>query len=374
MPARLADDYRIAAGPCGEGTTPVAMPAWWRTSLLLLGAALVVAALLSTQFLAQPFVWRYFGSDEILAGWLLVMRDRLFVAVAIALAFSLLNALAAEGRRFGTGVTTLAIVLGASAGEVALAAIDPQAARNSTHALLGRIIAWLLVAGGVAAMVALWRRNEANRALNHASELKRLRTMRLLERLRAEALQRQIEPHFLFNTLATIRRLHSSEPAKGRLLLSRFLAFLRGTIDTGQGGRTELGDELEVASAYLDVCAIRMGGALRWKIDVPPELHHLPFPRFGLTTLVENAVKHGIAPSRGGGTVTIGAGTNGNMLELCVADDGRGFADTHGSGTGLANIREQLQIYYGRSASLTLASNSPSGVKAVIRVPAELAP
>jgi LytS/YehU family sensor histidine kinase len=166
--------------------------------------------------------------------------------------------------------------------------------------------------------------------------------------------------------------LHSSEPAKGRLLLSRFLAFLQGTIDDGQRGHSKLGDELAVASAYLEVCAIRMGGALRWRVEVPDSLHHLPFPRFGLTTLVENAVKHGIAPSRAGGTVAISAETNGKILTLCVTDNGRGFTDTHGSGTGLANIREQLQLCYGPAAALTLAANPPQGVKAIIRVPAEM--
>ena len=241
----------------------------WHGTLLRLGAALVVALLLSTEFLAQPFIWRYFASDEIVAGWLLVTRDRLIVAVAIALALSVLDAIGGHGRTPRYSLVAVAIVVGAAAGEVALAAIDPQAGRNSTSALLGRIIAWTLVTSGVTAMLALWRRSEANRALNHVSELRRLRTEGLLDRLRAEALQRQIEPHFLFNTLATIRRLHSSEPARGRLLLSRFLAFLRGTVDGGQNGRTKLGDELAIASAYLDVCAIRMGDALRWIVDVP---------------------------------------------------------------------------------------------------------
>lgn len=345
---------------------------WGHATLLRLGAALVVALLLSTEFLAQPFIWRYFASNEILSGWLLVMRDRLLIAVAIALSLSLLDAVAGPRWTFGSGLAALAIVVGAAVGEVALIAIDPQAGRNSASALLGRIIAWVLVAGGVTAMLAVWRRSEANKTLNHASELRRLRTERLLDRLRAEALQRQIEPHFLFNTLATIRRLHRSDPAKGRLLLSRFLAFLQGTIDDGQKGHSELGDELAVASAYLEVCAIRMGGTLHWRVDVPDRLYHLPFPRFGLTTLVENAVKHGIAPSRAGGTVAISAETDGKFLTLCVTDNGRGFSDTHGSGTGLANIREQLLLFYGPAASLTLAANPPQGVKAIIRVPAEI--
>jgi LytS/YehU family sensor histidine kinase len=110
---------------------------------------------------------------------------------------------------------------------------------------------------------------------------------------------------------------------------------------------------------------------LRWSVDVPERLHRLPFPRFGLTTLVENAVKHGIAPCRAGGTVVISGDADGGFLTLSVADNGRGFANTHGSGTGLANIREQLQLCYGPAASLTLASNSPRGVTATIRVPTE---
>lgn len=345
---------------------------WWRATLLRLGLALVVALLLSTEFLAQPFIWRYFASDEIIAGWLLVIRDRLFVAVAIALSLSLLEPIIGRRRIGRFGFIALAIVLGAAIGEVALAVVDPQSGRNTAGALFGRIMAWALVTGCLSAMLALWQRSEINKALDHASELQRLRTERMLQRLRTEALQRQIEPHFLFNTLATIRRLRSSDPSKGRLLLSRFLAFLSGTIDAGQGGHSELGDELAVASAYLDVCAIRMDGALRWRVDVPHTLYDLPFPRFGLTTLVENAVKHGIAPSRGGGRVAISSDMDAGFLTLCVADTGRGFADTHGSGTGLANIREQLELCYGHAASLTLASNRPRGVKATIRIPAEM--
>lgn len=346
---------------------------WWHATLLRLGVALVVALLLSTEFLAQPFIWRHFASDEIASGWLLVMRDRLLVAVAIAVALSLPDALPSYYPKHWPVLTGLAIVLGASMGELVLTAIDPQGGRNSAHALLGRIIAWVIVTGGVTAMLALWRRSENYKVLHHASELQRLRTERILDRLRAEALQRQIEPHFLFNTLATIRRLRDSDPSKGRLLLSRFLAFLRGTIDAGRDGRARLGDELSVAAAYLEVCAIRMGGSLKWSVDVPDELRHIPFPRFGLTTLVENAVKHGIAPRRDGGTVVISGNADNGILTLCVADNGRGFADTHGSGTGLANIREQLQLRYGPSASLALASNFPQGVKAIIRIPAEMA-
>jgi LytS/YehU family sensor histidine kinase len=345
---------------------------WWHATLWRLGAAFVVALLLSTEFLAQPFIWRYFASDEIISGWLLVMRDRLFVAVAIAVSLSLLNAIAGERGSLGSGLSAIAIILGAATAELALCAIDPQAGRNSVGALFGHVIAWVLVTSGITAMFALWLRSETNKVLNHNSELQRLRTERVLGRLRADALQRQIEPHFLFNTLATIRRLHSSEPVRGRLLLSRFLAFLRGTIDAGHGGYSDVGDELVVASAYLDVCAIRMGGRLRWRIDVPDALHHLPFPRFGLTTLVENAVKHGIAPSRGGGTVEISGDKKAEFLTLCVADTGRGFTDTHGSGTGLANIREQLELCYGPHATLTLASNRPRGVRAIIRVPCEM--
>jgi LytS/YehU family sensor histidine kinase len=263
-----------------------------------------------------------------------------------------------------------AIVAGALAGEVLLITIDPSGDRNDALAIAGRVVRSALVAGSACGIMYLWQRSEATAALNHSQEMRRLRAERILARLRIEALQRQIEPHFLFNTFATIRRLQRSDPTHGQALLSRFFEFLRGSLDVA-GGETLLRDELEIAAAYLDICSVRLSGALRWHIDVPEELKQQPFPRFGLSTLLENAVKHGIVPSPDGGDIRISARRLDGALELAVEDTGAGFSDEHGTGVGLANIREQLTLRYGNSASLSLTSNRPRGVRAVIRIPLE---
>jgi len=338
--------------------------------LINFAGALAVAILMSTQFLAQIFVWQYYAGDEIFAGWVLIFRDRFIVAGGIALALTLAEAAWKWDAKYRIVGTFVAILGGAIMAEVALQWFDPQSGRSGIVAMAGRILRWAIVAGAACAILHLWRRSESIASLNHATELRRLRTEHLLTRLRIEALQRQIEPHFLFNTLATIRRLQRSSPKQGRHLLSSFLDFLRGTLDSRDVVGTSLGDELAVASAYLEICSIRMGGALGWSINAPEALHDLAFPRFGLATLLENAVKHGISPSPSGGTITVTAKEELGELEVIVADTGIGFSSDLGTGIGLANIREQLALQYGPMASLALTSNRPTGVRAAIRLPA----
>jgi len=334
-----------------------------------MAGALVVALLMSTQFLAQIFVWKYFSYDEISAGWALVFRDRLIVAGGIALVLTIFEFSSRREKGIGIWPAFLAILLGAIASEVALQWFDPQSDRSGLAALFGRILRWAIVAGAACSIFYLWQRTETSAALNHVAELRKLRADRLLTRLRLRALQRQIEPHFLFNTLATIRRLQRSSPQQGHILLANFLDFLRGTLSPHDLALTSLKEELAVASAYLEICSIRMGGLLKWSIDVPRELHCLAFPRFGLATLLENAVKHGISPSPKGGTIRITAREESGKLVVLVADTGAGFSSDHGTGLGLSNIREQLALQFGSEAALTLSSNQPSGVCASIRLP-----
>ena len=331
--------------------------------------ALVLALLLSTQFLAQMFVWEYFSSDEILAGWALIFRDRLIVAGGIALALTAIEVSLSREDEIGIWPAFLAILLGAVVSEIGLQWLDPQSDRSGFAALAGRILRWAIVAGAACSIFALWQRIESSAALGHVAELRKLRADRLLTRLRLRALQRQIEPHFLFNTLATIRRLQRSSPQQGHVLLANFLDFLRGTLSPHDLTTTSLKEELAVATAYLQICSIRMGGLLTWTIDAPPELHSFAFPRFGLATLLENAVKHGIAPSPRGGTIQIAARKESDMLVVLVTDTGAGFSSDHGTGLGLSNIREQMFLQFGPDAALTLTSNRPSGVCATIRLP-----
>lgn len=339
----------------------------WITNI---GGGILVALLLSTQFLAQPFVWQYFEYEEIFSGWILILGDRLFVALVIAVVLSL----TAMRRSWRSNLLALflALTVGATLAELLLLVVDPQSDRDTVAAVAGRILRWIIVIGGAYLIFRLWQRREEASALSQTAELRKQRAEGLLRKIRIEALQRQIEPHFLFNTLATIRRMQRASPAEGRLLLSRLMEFLQASYTSHETAGT-LDDEVRLVSAYLDVCAIRMDGQLDWSIDVPDQLVGLEFPRFALATLVENSIKHGIASSVGGGAIRITARASDETVEVRVEDTGSGFAAEMGSGIGLANIISQLRLRYGDKAWLDLVANEPRGVVATIGLPIEQA-
>ncbi len=197
-----------------------------------------------------------------------------------------------------------------------------------------------------------------------AAQLRQLTTATQLE-----ALQRQIEPHFLFNTLATIKRLGHTAPDEGRRLLSRLLEFISTTLAAGTMAEITLGKELDLARAYLDVCQARMGPRLTVTWCVDPALRSRPFPPFMLGTLLENAIKHGLAPLEAGGAIAVTAESDGSMLQVVVEDTGAGFAAQRGAGIGLTNLVARLRLLYGSRASFTLEPALQRGVRCVIRTP-----
>jgi len=192
---------------------------------------------------------------------------------------------------------------------------------------------------------------------------------RHLVQARLAALRRQIEPHFLFNTLATVRHLHEAEPLVGARVLRRFLDYLRLSADVIERDSNTLGEELALVQAYLDVIAVRMAGRLALRCDVDAAVLDCAFPPLVLATLVENAVKHGIGPRPEGGSIAIIARRAGDDVEVAVEDDGAGFGDTVGSGIGLANVRERLSALHGARATLQLTGRVPHGVRASVLVP-----
>ena len=185
------------------------------------------------------------------------------------------------------------------------------------------------------------------------------------------ALQAQVEPHFLYNTLASVQALTEVDPAKANEMTGHLIQYLRNALPKMRESVSTVGQEVELVRAYLSILQMRMGTRLAFDIAVPENLMALPFPPLMLPSLVENAIKHGLEPQREGGEVRIGATLDGGRLKLSVADTGRGFAETLGAGVGLANIRERLAALYGDAARLTLEGNSPRGVVATIEVPAE---
>jgi hypothetical protein len=212
---------------------------------------------------------------------------------------------------------------------------------------------------------------EAMRAAEAARNV--LETQTLQARLRT--LEAQIEPHFLFNTLATVRRLHQTDPVAGEAMMQRLMAYLRMALPALRGDVVTLGREAELVSAYLDLQKVRMGRRLDYGVDVPPALEGLRIPPMMLLTLVENAIKHGLAPQREGGRIDVAAAVDGGTLRLEVADTGRGFGGaTSGGGTGLANIRARLSALFESAAHLTLAPRQPRGLTATITLPVANAP
>ena len=184
-------------------------------------------------------------------------------------------------------------------------------------------------------------------------------------------LHAQVEPHFLYNTLASAQLLARSDPSRAERMLGNLITYLRTSMPRTGNATSTLGEELERAQAYLEILRIRMGDRLAVQIEVPESLKATPLPPMMLQTLVENAIKHGLEPVTGGGTIWILARESQGNVALTVADDGRGFSeDGGGTGIGLKNVRERLRLSYGGAASFSIVANFPKGVAATIAVPA----
>lgn len=205
------------------------------------------------------------------------------------------------------------------------------------------------------------------------------------ERQAAEArlklLQGQIEPHFLFNTLANVVGLIDADPSRARQMLESFIDYLRGSLGGLRNPDHTLGQEMALVDAYLRVLALRMDDRLRVRIEVPPALHGLRLPPVLVQPLVENAIQHGLEPKVEGGEVVVRAEVSGSTLRIEVLDDGLGLRDSTaparrngGAGAALANIRERLQAAYGSAASLQVENRPEGGVHASLLLPWPLPP
>jgi hypothetical protein len=228
----------------------------------------------------------------------------------------------------------------------------------------------ILVLAGLGAAIYLYyvRANEAARA-SQEEEIRRIDLERQMSEARLKLMEAQIEPHFLFNALANVRRLFETDPAAGRAMLRQLSRYLGAALPRMRVAESTLGREIELATAYLNVQQIRMGRRLAFEIDIPEELQAATIPPMMLTTLAENAIQHGLAPLPEGGYVKISARAEGGALRLQVADTGRGFDAHAGAGVGLANIRLRLAALHGGRARLAIGRNFPRGVTATIVLP-----
>jgi len=272
--------------------------------------------------------------------------------------------------RGGRRVVALAVAIGVSSAiglllRVAVSnawVVFEQLARTTwpRYALLG---------AGLALALEFYRHEMASLDAQRHAEVDRVRFASELAESRLQVLQAQIEPHFLFNTLANVRRLHGTDPTAARNMLEHLTRYLKAALPQMRDGRSTLGRDAEIAMAYLRIQQVRMGRRLVVAIDIPAELHELPVPAMMLLTLAENAIKHGVGPALHGGTVRLGAHAEGDRLILTVADSGVGLAPGSGTGIGLANIRARLAAQFGRAAQLALQNNELGGLTATIALP-----
>jgi signal transduction histidine kinase len=230
-------------------------------------------------------------------------------------------------------------------------------------------VSQLITSSLVVGALCWWRRNKLAQQDLHRSRI----GLQAMKVGRAEAellrLRAQIEPHFLFNTMATIVELYRTDAREGNRTLARLIDYLTAARGYMRQNEATLTQELGLAEGYLAIQQVRMGPRLRYAIDVPQPLRDNRIPPAALLTLIENAIKHGLGPQPAGGAVHIDARAEQGWLVLSVVDDGAGFRATRGRGLGLANLRARLLGLYGEGAGLRLMSGETGGVVAALRLP-----
>jgi signal transduction histidine kinase len=237
---------------------------------------------------------------------------------------------------------------------------------------------WLLVLTlfGTKALVGGKKRAElASQTATAVAERESMQ--RQLSESRMQMMQAQVEPHFLFNTLASVEHLIETDPPRASAMQRSLIQYLRAVLPQMRETNlsTNLGREVDMVTAYLDLLKMRMEERLTVDIQIPDGLRTAAFPPMMLQSLVENAIKHGLECKPEGGTLRVKAEVAHNKLHVTVSDDGAGFGvvPSKGTGLGLSNTRERLKLLHGEAGQLHISPNSPSGVIATIEVPYQLA-
>jgi len=263
---------------------------------------------------------------------------------------------------------------------------DDDDDRTTTHRVitfrgilgdLGSTLLIILFAYLVAAKVVVRKVAESDAKMRTAVDAaEREAVERQLVQARLQVLQAQVEPHFLFNTLATVDYLIETDPPKASQMQKALITYLRGALPQMREGSSTLGREMSLIRSYLDLIKMRIEDRLEIEINVPKELEAAEFPPMMLQSIVENAIQHGIEPKPEGGKVAVTARVQGDQLWVEVDDTGIGFTDTDvldaptkGTGLGLNNIRERLSVLYGVRGRLQLRSDDVKGTRVRIGVP-----
>ncbi len=237
------------------------------------------------------------------------------------------------------------------------------------------VVTAMLFAPWIAVGAILKQRDAFAREQAFAFELERSEFERRVSDARLRLLQAQVEPHFLFNTLANVQALVDSGSPQASKVLNSLIAYLRAAVPRMQSQSTTLQSEVEMVRAYLELMQMRMPDRLQYAIHLDPVAANLHCPPMTLLTLVENAVRHGIDPSETGGRIDADIWLRDGRCLMRVKDTGVGLKTvSRGLGTGLSTLRERLKLAFGGDALLTLTEIAPHGVCAEISFPARQVP
>jgi sensor histidine kinase YesM len=266
----------------------------------------------------------------------------------------------------------LSVILGSAFGALAGLTLSGHGPEQwSSQAGLQALLIGLMFGVGVSYLFYARERMAKLENELRVRELRRMESEKAQVETQLRMLQAQIEPHFLFNTLANLSALIRTDATTAERMLADLIRYLRATLQRTREAESTLGDEMELLRNYLDILGLRLGGRLRWTFDVPDELLVRRFPLMLLQPLVENAVTHGIEPKVSGGELRIAARLDEGRLRLAVADTGVGLREGgSGTGFGLENVRQRLRALFGEAASLDVRENSGGGVVATLEIPA----
>ena len=342
----------------------------WTVPPASLVLALLVCVAVSTQFLFQRSTYSDWPWEAIVSAWLGNLWQAMLVAGVMLAVLAMAGRIPLRHAAARLAGLAVALLAGAYLGEWLLLWLQwgdwPTA---GIQALLPRALRWVPIAAIGAIILAGRERARQLSSRLHEIEISRLQLDQEQRALQLQLLRSQIEPHFLFNTLATIRHLQRNDPARGHETLTEFIHYLKASLPAMRASETMLGHELDLVRAYLAVLQVRMGERLRFDIDLPQDLREERVPPFSVATLVENAIKHGLSGMPDGGSISIRAWRDGRRLSVTVSDTGKGLAATSGTGTGLANLRARLRGLYGEDGTLSLAPNNPHGLVVTFEVP-----
>ena len=269
------------------------------------------------------------------------------------------------GRPLSPLQLVLGIAIAAAVGAAVVTYPGPYDIRTLASFGIGEVIRAVLFVGAIQLHARAMREQARVHELRQASA----RLDAELQEARARALEAQIEPHFLFNTLGNVRQLQRSDSRTGLEMLDDLIEYVERSLPGLRKERSTLDEERALVAAYLRLHRPRFGPRLQYDIAFPEPLLRCELPSMMLLTLVENSLKHGLGPLPEGGAIRLSAETSGEALVVNVVDTGAGMGAGVGGGTGLANIRSRLALRYGAAAGLTLSLNEPRGVRASLRIP-----